>query len=181
MNFKKVIDSTASIEYVYSIYEFLDFDYEYSISETEWFLEDKQHFIGDILNGFDTPKIYLIKNSGFATNENGKFFRYKVLNGKEMLKAINEFIQNDYPLSKDFIYLGNENVFDDSEDTVAADDVIDTADANTYATQLCGLKYCQLKAEHSEQHFDFMRYRLDIVIIDDANDRELKEFISRIS
>lgn len=63
-----------------------------------WSLEKKQLFIDSIINGFDIPKIY-IHDLGKPDNDG---YHYAVIDGKQRLTAIWEFMNNEFALSSDF-------------------------------------------------------------------------------
>lgn len=59
-----------------------------------WTLARKQKLIDSILQGFDLPKFYVRR---FADGED---FKYEVTDGQQRMKAIWEFLNNDYKLGK---------------------------------------------------------------------------------
>jgi hypothetical protein len=67
-----------------------------------WSLEKKQLFIDSLLNGFDVPKLY------FNELPPGQPFDYAVIDGKQRVTTIIDFIKNQFKLADDFIYTGSE-------------------------------------------------------------------------
>ena len=61
-----------------------------------WSLEKKQLFIDSLLNGFDIPKVYL------HDLENDKRFNYSVIDGKQRLTCIWDFLDNQFSLASKF-------------------------------------------------------------------------------
>ncbi|QDM01788.1 DUF262 domain-containing protein [Aliarcobacter butzleri] len=76
---------------------------EYQRKGSIWSLEKKQLLIDSILNDYDIPKIY------FHELNNEKY-QYSVIDGRQRLQAIWEFIDGTFPLSKDFKYFKNPNL-----------------------------------------------------------------------
>jgi hypothetical protein len=67
-----------------------------------WSTEKKQLFIDSLLNGFDIPKLY------FNELEPGLPFDYAVIDGKQRVSTIISFMTNEFSLSSDFSYSGEE-------------------------------------------------------------------------
>lgn len=94
----------SSVLYLYSIKEKIDLDPPYQREGEVWSLFKRQLLIDSILNGFDIPKIYFhdLGPSG------GK--RYAVIDGKQRLQAIWSFLQDEFPLSSDFVLYGDSDI-----------------------------------------------------------------------
>ncbi|UZE05020.1 DUF262 domain-containing protein [Pseudomonas corrugata] len=73
-----------------------------------WTLEKKQLLMDSILNDYDIPKIYLHA----FTREQKKIdgFSYAVIDGRQRLEAIWQFIEGKFPLSEDFKYQADESI-----------------------------------------------------------------------
>lgn len=71
-----------------------------------WNMERKQLFIDSIINGFDIPKLY-IHDIRTQTSEPE---RYNVVDGKQRITTILQFLKNDFPLSEDFKYESGPNL-----------------------------------------------------------------------
>lgn len=76
-------------------------DPEYQRASDIWTTEKKQLLIDTLLNGFDVPKLYFHKFLAVQV-ENGREFEYAIVDGKQRLEAIWEFIEGKYSLSPDF-------------------------------------------------------------------------------
>ncbi|TLX22209.1 DUF262 domain-containing protein [Thermomonas fusca] len=94
----------SSVLYLYSIRDKIDLDPAYQREGEIWSLFKKQLLIDSLLNGFDIPKIYF-HDTGPAGSK-----RYAVIDGKQRLQAIWGFLDDDFPLSDDFILYGNSDV-----------------------------------------------------------------------
>ena len=76
-------------------------DPEYQRSSDIWTEEKKQLLIDTILNGFDVPKLYFHK---FPTlvKVDGKQYEYAIIDGKQRLESIWDFVDGNFALSQDF-------------------------------------------------------------------------------
>jgi hypothetical protein len=71
-----------------------------------WPLSKKQLLIDTLINGYDLPKIYLHEFQP-PKQVNGDIIRYAVVDGKQRMQAIWEFIEGKFPLAENFCYLPN--------------------------------------------------------------------------
>lgn len=77
----------------------IDLEPEYQRESNVWSLDKKQLLIDSILNEYDTPKIYL-----HDLRDDRKEFDFAVIDGKQRLSTIWEFIKGDFPLSNSFAF-----------------------------------------------------------------------------
>jgi len=73
-----------------------------------WTLEKKQLLMDSILNDYDIPKIYLHAFSREQKKANG--YAYAVIDGRQRLEAIWQFIEGKFTLSDDFKYQDDESI-----------------------------------------------------------------------
>lgn len=73
-----------------------------------WNIEKKQLLIDSLLNDFDIPKIYF--HSYTKNQEPNSEFSHSVIDGRQRLEAIWEFIEGRFSLSNDFIYLRDPKI-----------------------------------------------------------------------
>src|SRR5208283_1071278 len=74
-----------------------------------WSTEKKQLLIDSIINHFDIPKLYFHEYLEPKVID-GKTKKYAVIDGKQRLLAIWDFIDNAFPLSEKFEYLPDPSV-----------------------------------------------------------------------
>lgn len=86
---------------LYRTRESIQTDPEYQRSSDIWTEEKKQLLMDTILNGFDVPKLYFHKFKTPITQE-GKQYEYAIIDGKQRLESIWEFIDGQFALSADF-------------------------------------------------------------------------------
>lgn len=65
-----------------------------------WDKEKRQTFIDSVLNGFDIPKLYFHDVEDSSRSE----YRYAVIDGKQRMQALWEFMSNQLPLADDFVF-----------------------------------------------------------------------------
>lgn len=68
-----------------------------------WSVSDKAYLIDSMINGYDLPKFYLVDFTFGGGGINSEGFQYAVIDGKQRFEAIFDFIDNKFPLSKDFL------------------------------------------------------------------------------
>jgi hypothetical protein len=74
---------------------------EYQRLSDIWTEEKKQLLIDTILNGFDVPKVYFHKFPK-PLELNGNEYEYAIIDGKQRLESVWDFIDGKFPLSADF-------------------------------------------------------------------------------
>lgn len=65
-----------------------------------WDRSQRQTFIDSVLNGFDIPKLYFHEIE--STGRGGRAYRHAVIDGKQRLQALWDFMFNQLPLADDF-------------------------------------------------------------------------------
>ena len=113
-----------------------------------WDREKQAMFIDSVINGVDTPKIYL--HAVVRGSPSASLYRYSVIDGKQRILALIAFIQNEIRLPGDFRYFDNEEY-----------------DAR-------GLTYDELLKHYPLLRARFDGYGLSIVLVE-ADDVELIE------
>ena len=73
-----------------------------------WTPEKKQLLIDSILNDYDLPKIYFHAFSRDQRKETG--YAYAVIDGRQRLETIWQFIEGRFSLSDDFVYQEDEGI-----------------------------------------------------------------------
>ena len=94
---------------VYSERHEIELDPEYQRISDVWTTEKRQLLIDSMLNGFDIPKIYFHEFVPFK-EKNSLRYRYAIIDGKQRLQTIWNFIDGRLPLADDFKYIGDDAV-----------------------------------------------------------------------
>lgn len=101
----KIFHENKSISWILTQKDYIDFSPSYQRMGNVWSKGQKQLLIDSIINGFDIPKLYF----HFMPQNNLKpIYNYGVIDGKQRLEAILDFVQDKFPLSTDFRYLCND-------------------------------------------------------------------------
>lgn len=156
--FYKADQSTSQVEYLHAIYPFLNMSPIYQREGGVWSKDRKQLFVDSIINGFDIPKIYLnkVNYSEIIDGENVNI-RYEVIDGKQRLETLEEFLSDSFPLAPDCKFL---------EDT---------------SVSIGGKYYSELIERFPDIVFRIMRYQFDIIILDHFKEELVDEFFIRLN
>ncbi|MFA6128235.1 MAG: DUF262 domain-containing protein [Bacteroidales bacterium] len=73
-----------------------------------WPLEKRQLLIDSLVNDYDIPKLYFHVLSLEEKKKSG--FEYAVIDGRQRIETIFKFINGDFPLSNDFIFLSDPSL-----------------------------------------------------------------------
>ncbi|MET7494122.1 DUF262 domain-containing protein [Streptomyces sp900116325] len=146
----------SSIAYIHQQRPQIEMDPVYQRQGGIWSVEKQQLLIDSLINGFDVPKIYFHEFIARRTID-GKRIRYAIIDGKQRLQAIWEFLEGKFALAEDFKY------FEDSE-----------VDARN-------LTYSQLADRHPEVAAYFNATTLDIISIRTDDLEIIEEMFSRLN
>jgi hypothetical protein len=120
-----------------------------------WDRPKRQVFVDSILNGFDIPKLYFHEVG--TTARNGDAFRYAVIDGKQRLQALWEFMSNQLALADDFVF------FDDPK------------------VQAGGLTYDQLMTEVPRLRARFDAFDVPITVVETDDENFIEELFARLN
>ena len=99
----KCISKKQSLAVTYSQRRTINLAPFYQVDSCRWVLSQKQLYIDSLINGYDTPKIYL-HDSSFATLDT-EGYSYSLVDGKQRLKeSLFAFMDDAFALSVDFKY-----------------------------------------------------------------------------
>ena len=73
-----------------------------------WDRTKQQSFIDSVINGFDIPKLYFHQLS--SRGGGPQSWKYAVIDGKQRLQALWEFMSNRLPLASDFAFFEDESL-----------------------------------------------------------------------
>ncbi len=119
-----------------------------------WSDDKKQLFIDSILNGFDVPKLYFHDR----TDEKGPFSD-SVIDGKQRLSAVWEFMEDKYALASDFEFTGDSSFFQGRPPSAHK-------------------RY----SEFTEEQIEYFRGQtIDVVTVIDADEDDIEELFSRLN
>ncbi|WP_294184263.1 DUF262 domain-containing protein [uncultured Sphingobacterium sp.] len=98
----------STILRIYSEKDEIDVSPDYQRNGGVWTPEKKQLLIDSILNNYDIPKIYFHEFNREERKHSG--VTYSIIDGKQRLETIWDFIENKFNLSTDFEYQDDPNI-----------------------------------------------------------------------
>lgn len=122
-----------------------------------WSRTDKAYLIDSILNGFDIPKLYLADFTIGDSPLNEERLSYAIIDGKQRFEALFEFLDNQYGLNEDFIYLEDPQI------------------------KLAGLSYKDLQSNHPDIAQELDNFNLSVVSVYAHDDGPIKELFVRLN
>ncbi|WP_217201699.1 DUF262 domain-containing protein [Streptomyces buecherae] len=146
----------SSVAYIYQQRPQIEMDPVYQRQGGIWSVDKQQLLIDSLINGFDVPKIYFHEFAARKTVD-GNRLRYAIIDGKQRLQAIWEFLDGKFPLAEDFKY------FEDSQVAVG------------------NLTYSQVAEKHPEIAAYFNATTLDIIAIRTDDLEIIEEMFSRLN
>jgi hypothetical protein len=90
--------------------EKLDMDPFYQRRGGLWSTDDQAYLIDSIINGFDIPKLYIADFTYVDTTLNRMRLPYAIIDGRQRLEAIFNFLEGELTLRNDFVYLPDESL-----------------------------------------------------------------------
>ena len=154
----KVFQEYKTISWIVSQKNYIDFSPSYQRMGNVWKLEQKQLLIDSIINGFDIPKLYF---QFMPTNNLKSVYNYGVIDGKQRLEAILDFIDDKFPLSNDFEYLCEQS--------------------SSYYLNIAGKKFSEIDRMEPSIIAKLLQYQLCIVFIDSDNPDVINEAFIRLN
>lgn len=146
-----------SIKDFQKISDRVDFSPIYQRYGNIWSPEKKRLLIDTIINGFDIPKFYF--NYFIEENNilNPKKAIYAVIDGKQRLQVILDFLNDKFALDSEFVFYENSSY------------------------NLKGLKFSQIAQVHSDIASIIENYILDIIYVITDEEDKLEELFLRLN
>ena len=145
----------STIMLLYSERENIKLDPPYQRMGGVWTLEKKQLLIDSILNDYDIPKIYFHALTTGQEPIGGH--EYTVIDGRQRLETIWEFIDGGFYLSKDFEYQRDPS------------------------TKLSGLNYEDISQKYPRIKIQFDSFILPVVGVETDDDDLIEDMFSRLN
>lgn len=154
---KKGAFGNNSIKDVMSFIEEIDFQPPYQRYGNVWNEDKRQLLIDSIINGYDLPKFYLhyITDYDNELNKSGK--TYAIIDGKQRLQTLKDFVENKLKLSNEFVYEKNPEF------------------------HIAGKKYQEIALEYPDVKYDFDSFELDIVYVITDEIERIEELFFRLN
>lgn len=135
----------------------IDFNPPYQRVGGIWSKENQQLLIDSIFNKLDIPKFYVnyFVSRGNDLNPNEKLFA--LIDGKQRLYAIFDFMEDKFPLSKNFELVDNPEL------------------------KIQGLKYSEISLSHPNLKHYFDNYKIDIALVITDEKERIDELFLRLN
>ena len=146
----------SSVLMIYIGRDEIELEPDYQRISDIWNKEKRQLLIDSLLNGFDIPKLYFRKFRP-PEQKNDRTYRYSIVDGKQRLQAIWDFIDGKLKIDDDFEYLKDKEV-----------------DAG-------GLTYNELANQYPKLKQIFDSRNLDIVTIEAGDVQLVEDMFSRLN
>ncbi|SFS18890.1 Protein of unknown function DUF262 [Dyella sp. OK004] len=135
----------------------IDFSPSYQRKGNVWGEGAKAYLIDSIINDYDIPKIYLADFSFGNSPLNSINRRYAVIDGKQRLEAIIDFMADKFPLRSDFLYELNPLL------------------------ELGGLYYRDLKQSHADVADKVDQFNLDVMSVITDDEAKINDLFIRLN
>jgi len=145
----------SSIMWLYTERDKIQTDPDYQRNGGVWTLSKRQLLIDSILNDYDLPKLYLHE----LTVENGQDFQYAIIDGRQRLETIWQFMDDAFKLADDLEFKRSPDII------------------------LRGKKYSELASEFPRIKVKFDSFSLPIVLVRTEDDELelIEEMFSRLN
>jgi hypothetical protein len=135
----------------------VDINPEYQRLGKIWAKEKKQLLIDSIINNYDIPKIYFHYLASTSININDSNKLLAIIDGKQRIEAIQDFVENKFRLSDNFVFIQDPSI------------------------NLKGYTYKRLQDEYPKIAFDFDDYVFDLVFIETDERERIEELFLRLN
>lgn len=149
--------SNSSILRMYAERDRIELDPEYQRMGDVWTLEKRQLFVDSIINEYDIPKIYFHEYVEPQKAADGRLVRFAVIDGKQRLRAIWDFLEDGFPLSDDIKLLQQPDV------------------------DISGMRYSELARSHPNIKILIDGFQLPIVAVVADDIENIEEMFSRLN
>ena len=137
--------------------EFINVAPSYQRKGDVWPLEKKQLLIDSVLNDYDIPKLYFHSLSLPQKKKEGGRYDYAIIDGRQRIETLWNFLDNSFSLAKDFFYLGDKNV------------------------KAGGLSYSELAEKYPRLKIRFDSYTLPIICVETEDTELIEDMFSRLN
>lgn len=146
-----------TVKTVSSIIDEIDFQPAYQRYGNVWAIEKRQLLIDSIINGYDLPKFYFHYITDYSSEMNTSGKPYAIIDGKQRLQAIKDFIENRLKLSRSFVYEKDTKI------------------------DLTNLTYKEIGINYPDIKYDIDNFELDIVYVITDEIEKIEELFYRLN
>ncbi|CAM4488636.1 DUF262 domain-containing protein [Paenibacillus tarimensis] len=135
----------------------VDFNPEYQRVSSVWSTENKQLLIDSIINGLDLPKFYLHYFPSRNNPLNDKQLTYAIIDGKQRMETIIDFLDGGFRLHRDFVYYQDSDV------------------------NLSGMNFQEITQHYPKIQYHIYNYLLDVVLVVTDEREKIDELFLRLN
>jgi hypothetical protein len=147
---------TSSVAYLYRLRDNIQVNPVYQRQGEVWSRTKQRLLIDSIINKFDIPKIYFHQHTN-PLEINGRRIRYSLVDGRQRLEALWDFIDGRFALAEDFMLLEDNS------------------------TEPAGMTYSELEEHVPEVAALFSATSLDVMLIQTEDVELIEEMFSRLN
>jgi Protein of unknown function DUF262 len=150
----------SAILRLYSEKLYINTEPEYQRQGGVWTDEKRQLLIDSILNDFDIPKLYfhsISKKLSASSEVQQDQYDFAIIDGRQRIETIWHFMEDEFPLSNDFVYLADEKV------------------------KAGGLKYTDLASAYPKLKIRFDSFTLPIMCVETDDLDLIEDMFSRLN
>lgn len=122
-----------------------------------WSNEDKAYLIDTIINEYDFPKLYLADFSYLGSPLNYSKKKFSVIDGRQRLEAIFDFIEDKFAISENFIFEADLSI------------------------NLVGYRYSKLRLEYPEIALIFEQFNLPVMSVITDSEAKINQLFVRMN
>jgi len=155
----KISQEYKSVAWIIEQEKYIDYSPSYQRMGNVWSKGQKQLLIDSIINGFDIPKLYFqfMPQSMDAT----RIYNYAVIDGKQRLEAINDFLSDKLPLADNFEFINEKD--------------------KEFFDCIAGKTFSQIKNLEPSIVSRILQYKLCIVFMNTDNPETINETFVRLN
>lgn len=135
----------------------VDFNPPYQREGGVWKERTKATLIDSIINGLDVPKLYFEAATERIKGPSGLSYQYAVIDGKQRLEAIGDFISNNLKLDENFKYFRDDSV------------------------EAGGMTLGELNSSYPELSRRFLDFEIPVVLVTSDSDELVDEMFQRLN
>lgn len=135
----------------------IDFNPPFQRSGKLWSPKDKSYLIDSIINEYDFPKIYLADFNYNQSKINLTDKKFAVIDGRQRLEAIFDFIENKFPLADNFVLEGQPEL------------------------DLTGLRYSELRSVHPQIALVFEQFNIPVMSVITDDEAKINQLFVRMN
>lgn len=135
----------------------IDFAPPFQRSGKLWSPKDKSYLIDSIINEYDFPKIYLADFNYNQSKINLTDKKFAVIDGRQRLEAIFDFIENKFPLAENFVLEGQPEL------------------------DLTGLHYSELRTIYPQIALTFEQFNIPVMSVITDDEAKINQLFVRMN